>query len=188
MTATKDIECGTDTSRILTSTGRPTPRWVRTDFDQRECSFVTRWSGHAVSLTSELIRLRQVRNSCGLTTSGFDWQVWHSSYERDQMVRTLVGQGKVEDARQAADSGSAWGRVLALPSAKPVPRRQSAPAEDSFAKNSTWVRDHRGDAEYRGKWVALRDGLPIAADSSRVELGRLLDELGDRGQVLVVRL
>jgi hypothetical protein len=36
------------------------------------------------------------------------------------------------------------------------------------SKNMKWLREHR--AEYRGKWVALRDGVLLDADESIVRL------------------
>jgi hypothetical protein len=75
-----------------------------------------------------------------------------------------------------------WRRVLAPPLAKP----QAAATGIGTKASITWL--HRYAAQYRGKWVALRDGELIADADTRVQLHRMLKSKEGCSSITIVNL
>jgi hypothetical protein len=99
----------------------------------------------------------------------------------DDELRAMVQEGRVDEARElirtelAAGRGQAirvWAKLLEPPSSTPQPRS----GRGDFDDNAAWLREHKD--EYRGKWVALRDGGLIDHDASLIELRDRLREKG----------
>jgi len=106
-------------------------------------------------------------------------------------VLALLNAGRVIEARQlvslllkASPSPKLekWARLLAPPVVRP-----GGPATGTgIASTHAWLRQHAG--EYAGKWVALRDGVLLGADESRVALHRRLEQDGNLEGALFARL
>lgn len=100
-------------------------------------------------------------------------------------VARLLEAGAVAKARRLltdAPDLPVWREVLE------PPRTRSRPAtgRGDFPANTRWVEENRD--QYRGMWVALRDGRLLASDLSRRALHRRLGEQGLLGGVLFVRV
>lgn len=65
-------------------------------------------------------------------------------------------------------------RRLAKVLAPPVARRAVTPNVAGLAASRTWLADHA--SEYRGQWVAVRDGRLVGAAASLRELQRIIAE------------
>lgn len=106
-------------------------------------------------------------------------------------VLELLKAGRVTEARQlvslllkASPSPQLeqWARVIAPPIV-----RSGGPAAGSGIEGTyAWLRQHAG--EYAGKWVALREGVLLGADVSRVALHRRLEQSGELEGALFARL
>jgi hypothetical protein len=100
--------------------------------------------------------------------------------EAAPLVR-LIEAGRVTEARQlvslllkASPSPrlEQWARVLAPPEVSVAP----AATGSSMARDNAWLRANARD--YAGQWVALRDGVLVDADRSRMALHRRLEQAG----------
>jgi hypothetical protein len=106
-------------------------------------------------------------------------------------VLELLNAGRVNEARRLlslllktspSPTLEKWARIVAPPVARPA-----GPATGTrIASANSWLRQHAG--EYVGKWVALRDGVLLDADESRVALHRRLERDGNLEGVLFARL
>jgi len=107
----------------------------------------------------------------------------NASSPREEL-RRLVEAGRVEDARlrlgEAIAAGATaselggWPAVLLshlLPERKAVTRPGTGRGD--FVANMKWLEQHR--EEYRGEWVAMRDGVLVGSDRSRAVLAERLD-------------
>lgn len=70
--------------------------------------------------------------------------------------------------------------------APPVVRTVEEKTPHSLTLNNAWLREHK--QEHRGKWVALRDGVLLGADKSRVALHRQLEQRGELAGSAFARL
>jgi hypothetical protein len=116
--------------------------------------------------------------------------------ERLQQAETapliqLVEAGRITEARQlvslllkASPSPrlEQWARVLAPPEASVAP----AATGGTLARDNAWLRANAKD--YAGRWVALRDGVLVDADASRVALHRRLEQTGELEGIAFARL
>ncbi|MCB9010127.1 MAG: hypothetical protein H6656_22605 [Ardenticatenaceae bacterium] len=94
-----------------------------------------------------------------------DWET-HPAADFAQAVRLALRVGAHQTARECALAGSRrfphhaelqkLARLLAPPGAKSVPGQ----GNPSWQANRNWLHQHWGD--YRGYWVALRDGQLLA--------------------------
>jgi hypothetical protein len=120
----------------------------------------------------------------------------HSSPEAEEkltleeQVKKLVENGDIPEARNllaAIPSGISqeldnWRRLLAPPKAR---AEKSASGGDT-RKDIAWLENNA--AEYRGKWVALKDGELLGSHESLLELHRLLKEAGRLEESLFIQL
>lgn len=89
-------------------------------------------------------------------------------------VRTAMSVGDIELARRLAAEGHACfpaNTVLQnLDSALARPRikQTGRPANQGITKSQSWLREHA--EQYRGQWVALRDGELLGSASELSEL------------------
>ena len=106
-------------------------------------------------------------------------------------IRQALEAGEAGRARQLALEGAQrypahaelqhYARVLAPPTTRVVP---ASPASRASVKaNGAWLQAHR--TVYRGRWVALRDGVLVrAADSFEA----LVADVGDTTGLLLTRV
>ncbi len=103
----------------------------------------------------------------------------------------LVNAGRIAEARQlvrlllqaAPSSGlSSWEQVLA----PPVVHAEAAATGVRLARSAEWLRAHA--ETHAGQWVALRDGVLIDADVSRVTLQRRLAQGSGLAGITFARL
>ena len=91
-------------------------------------------------------------------------------------IRILVESGQVSDARLLLSSITFgisskldnWRRVLAIPKAK----SEKVATGIDIKQNSSWILNNSGN--FKGKWVALKQGILLGSDKSRIELHRQL--------------
>jgi len=107
--------------------------------------------------------------------------------------RTIVPGGLPSQARAwALESNESTLPCLARRARKKAGRHQLPPAvavepqNDWIARNNAWLRAHRH--EYRGNWVALRAGVLLGADTSRVALHRRLEKQAELAGAAFARL
>jgi len=113
--------------------------------------------------------------------------------ERDvaSPVVSLVEAGRITEARQLvgllaqaspAPSLERWSEALAQPVVHSEPRATGS----SFVRNAEWLRQN--SEAYAGKWVALREGMLVDEDPSRVALQRRLEQANSLEGITFVRL
>jgi hypothetical protein len=73
-------------------------------------------------------------------------------------------------------------RVLAPPIARPT----RLPPAQGLKASRQWLREHA--SEYRGRWVAVRDGELLGAASSMSELDTVIDRGEDALDILVTKV
>jgi hypothetical protein len=91
-------------------------------------------------------------------------------------IRILVESGQISDARlllSSIPSGISskldnWRRVLAIPKAR---IGKTATGVD-IKQNSSWLLNNSG--KFKGKWVALKEGILVGSHQSRLELHKQL--------------
>lgn len=99
----------------------------------------------------------------------------------------VVQNGKPADVaetspKQAIDKDAtiamqASARLEPAPSAPPRVLREGLPARPELLADDEWLKEHA--EEYRGQWVALRNGELVAAAATARELRSRIE--GDRG-------
>ncbi len=97
-----------------------------------------------------------------------------------QQVKNLVENGKIADAREVLSNippGTSttldnWKRALENPKAKLD--KSTARQGESIKKDALWLQDNSD--KYKGKWIALKNGILIGAHESRIELRRSLKQ------------
>jgi len=95
-------------------------------------------------------------------------------------VKKLVENGQIEDARDVLSTiqpgiSSAldnWQRALSIPKAKLDKSSEGENVKD----DALWLRDN--SEKYKGKWIALKNGVLLGAHNSRVELRCSLIQTG----------
>ncbi len=107
--------------------------------------------------------------------NGIDWSL-RSPEELRLGIRYALRVGAHLKARQLAEDGGEWypdhpdlqraAHILAPP--KPISSAPAGPAGQSAQANIRWLKQH-GD-QYRGQWVALRNGTLLATGASSKEL------------------
>ncbi len=91
-------------------------------------------------------------------------------------IRVFIEAGQVSNARLLVSSiplGISskldnWRRVLAIPTAKP----EKVATGVDIKENSTWLLNNSG--KFKGKVVALKNGMLLGSHESRIELHRQL--------------
>lgn len=167
---------------------------------------VRQWHELAPSLTAYKRCARQYRleheSRADKTRSGLARRVTHLETElallKERLRQSeaaplvqLVEAGRVTEARQlvsllqkASPSPGLeqWARVLAPPEVSAAP----AATGSAMARDNAWLRANARD--YAGQWVALRDGVLVGADASRVALHRRLEQAGELEGVAFARV
>jgi hypothetical protein len=104
-------------------------------------------------------------------------------------VRSALMAGAHLIARRLAEEGARRYRdsedlqKLAYLLAPPKVLRTDLPPDKSLRANRDWLKEHA--AQYKGRWVALRNGLLIA---SGAKLKDVASEVGDLRTVFVTRV
>lgn len=94
-------------------------------------------------------------------------------------IQRLVEEGRVREARERVKDEVASGRTSAIGGwakllALPTTEVRAASARGDMSRNRAWLHEH--EAQYRGTWVALRDGELVASDQSFIALQKRLRE------------
>ncbi len=95
-------------------------------------------------------------------------------------VKNFVENGQIAEAREVMYSFhpgtsnvlDSWQRALAYPEAK---LNKSAGGEN-IKDDAVWLQDN--SEKYKGKWIALKNGILLGAHESRIELRRSLKQAG----------
>lgn len=91
-------------------------------------------------------------------------------------IKILIETGRVLDARLLLSSFpfgissklDNWRRVLSIPKAKP----EKVATGVDIKQNSSWLINN--SEKFKGKWVALKNGILLGGHESRIELHRKL--------------
>lgn len=104
-------------------------------------------------------------------------------------IPELLTTGRVAEARRKVEAMaltgqdvSGWSTVLAEPRVAHV----AADGRGDLASNAQWLREHQ--VEYRGQWVALREGKLLAAHPRRGELIAILEKSDNLDGALLVKV
>lgn len=110
--------------------------------------------------------------------------------EVSEHVKRLVEEGQIAEAREVIYSirpGTSnvldsWQRALAYPEAK---LNESTETENIKA-DAAWLL-HNSD-KYKGKWIALKNGILLGAHESRIELHCSLKQAGKLSGAMFCRI
>ena len=104
-----------------------------------------------------------------------------------ERVRALVEDGRVDEARWVAETMNrlgvtlcGWSRALE----QPVVTARERTGRGDLRANMEWVEANRD--QYKGRWVALAYGSPVASHETRRGLLKLMADSGDVGPALVL--
>ncbi len=119
-------------------------------------------------------------------------QGWRSRISVDssfvsERVRTMVEDGQLDEARRLAETMTrlgvnlgGWSRALE----EPVVTARERTGRGDLRANMEWVEANRD--EYRGRWVALAYGSPVASHETRRGLLKQMADSGNVGRALVL--
>lgn len=107
-----------------------------------------------------------------------------------EQIKTLVEDGNISEAREVLSTiqpGTSrkldnWRNVLATPK---VTLEQSGTG-GSLQEDAGWLQQNSG--EYKGRWVALKQGILLGNHTSRLELHRSLKQAGKLAGALFFRI
>jgi hypothetical protein len=105
-------------------------------------------------------------------------------------VKKLVENGQIAEAREVMyflQPGTStvldsWQRALAYPGAK---LNKSAGGENIKA-DAAWLQDNSD--KYKGKWIALENGILLGAHESRIELRYSIKQAGKLPRAMFFRI
>lgn len=100
--------------------------------------------------------------------------------EISEHVKKLVENGQIAEAREVMyflQPGNStvldrWQRALAYPGAK----LSKSTGGENVKEDAVWLQDNSD--KYKGKWIALKNGILLGAHESRIELRRSLKQAG----------
>jgi hypothetical protein len=106
-------------------------------------------------------------------------------------VKKLVEDGQITEAREVMyflQPGTStvldsWQRTLAYPQAR---LNKAAGGENNIKKDALWLQNNSD--KYKGKWIALNNGILVGAHESRIELHRSLKQAGKLAGVMFCRI
>ncbi len=95
-------------------------------------------------------------------------------------VKKLVENGQISEAREVLSTlqpGTStvldnWQRALAYPRAK----LNKSVGGENIKEDAIWLQNNSD--KYKGKWIALKNGILHGAHGSRIELRRSLKQVG----------
>lgn len=93
-------------------------------------------------------------------------------------IKKLVESGRLEDARNVLSTIEPgisaeldnWHQTLSMPKAKQNPTASGG----SIKEDALWLRNN--SKNYKGKWIALKNGVLLGSHISRLELRRSLQQ------------
>ena len=93
-------------------------------------------------------------------------------------VKKLVENGQIADAREVLSTiqpGTStvldnWQRALSIPKAK----LDKSAGGENIKKDALWLQNNSD--KHKGNWIALKNGILLGANESRVELRRSLKQ------------
>jgi hypothetical protein len=97
-----------------------------------------------------------------------------------EYVKKLVENGQIEEAREAMSTlqpGTSavldgWQRALAYPKVK----LNKSTEGENIKEDAVWLQNNSD--RYKGKWIALKNGILLGAHESRLELRHSLKQAG----------
>lgn len=106
-------------------------------------------------------------------------------------LKKLVENGHISEARTLLSTiqfGRSfeldnWKRVLAEPDA----RKNESATGGEIKRCTSWLNKNSSNQKYRGKWVALKNGLLIDSHKSRVVLRNKVKQKGELSGVMFFR-
>ena len=142
--------------------------------DPRQTDTATR---STVMIALEDLARANARQAFAALAEGVDWSI-HDAGELCRAIRLalaldlgILAEHLVGRGRELFPNDDGIGR-LAKVLAPSAARRAPTPRVAGLAASRTWLADHAG--EYRGKWVAVRDGRLVGAAASLRELQRII--------------
>ena len=105
-------------------------------------------------------------------------------------MKNLVENGRITEARNVLSDiqpGSSikldnWKRILAKPKAK----ISNSATGGKIKGDVAWL--HKNSSHYKGRWIALKNGVLLDSDKSRVELHRSLKQAGKLSGAMFFRI
>jgi hypothetical protein len=105
-------------------------------------------------------------------------------------VKNLVENGQIADAREVLSTippGTStaldnWQRVLSNPKAK----LEKSAGGENIKKDALWLQNNSD--KYKGNWIALKNGILLGANESRIELRRSLKQAGKLAGTMFFRI
>jgi hypothetical protein len=105
-------------------------------------------------------------------------------------VKKLVENGQITDAREVLSTirpGTSktldnWQRVLSNPKAK----LEKSAGGENIKKDALWLQNNSD--KYKGNWIALKNGVLLGANESRIELRRSLKQAGKLAGTMFFRI
>lgn len=107
-----------------------------------------------------------------------------------EQIKILVENGRISEARNMLATIAPgvsprldnWRNVLAKPTVKVGETATGGTPKDDFL----WLQKHF--SEYKGQWVALKQGILLGSNKSRLELHRSLQQAGKLAGAMFVRI
>lgn len=105
-------------------------------------------------------------------------------------VKKLVENGQIEDARNVLSTIQPgistaldnWQRALSIPKAK----LDKSSEGENIKEDALWLQDN--SEKYKGKWIALKNGILLGAHESRIELRHSLKKTGKLAGTMFFRI
>ena len=105
-------------------------------------------------------------------------------------VKKLVENGQIEDARDVLSTIQPgisaaldnWQRALSIPKAK----LDESSEGKNLKEDALWLQNN--SVKYKGKWIALKNGILLGAHESRIELRHSLKQAGKLSGTVFFRI
>ena len=124
-------------------------------------------------------------------SEGEDWEATPENAERiSKHISALLEAGCVPEARRIvskiqpgiSEELDHWKKVLA----EPVARLAGPGSGGDMRKDMVWIENNSDT--YRGRWVALRNGVLLGSHESRAELHQIVKQSGMLAKSLFIRI
>lgn len=110
--------------------------------------------------------------------------------EISEHVKKLVEDGQITEAREVMyflQPGTStvldsWQRALAYPEAK----LNKSTGRKNIKDDAVWLQ--KNSDKYKGKWIALKNGILLGAHESRIELRRSVKQAGNLPGAMFFRI
>ena len=107
-----------------------------------------------------------------------------------ERIRTLVENGRVSEAQNILSKIApgissrldTWRKVLT----RPTVRLEETTTGGNLTDDTRWLQQH--SMNYKGQWVALKQGILLGSHANRLELHRYLKQLGKLAEAMFFRI